>query len=218
MTILSGIRTSIAADIRDPSFQTFSQSDINDWVATGMAELSTFSPILFQQDITPVIGQIIYPLQVPDRRTSVLRVEIWDITQSPIQWMMTVNSSASAIASITDSGWECWNGSLWLPWQYVTGLDPASYLIRVWGYQPHAIPILDTDVLDTVDIEELAIRQWAMLQAYQRLLNDRALFSQWQTTPSNTGVTVATLMGVYNSLLTQWRLRKRELRALRAGS
>lgn len=216
MTTLSQMQTNILRDVRDPDNQTFSINDVNDWIAAGISELSLFSPLLFQEDVTPDINTNRYHLGngTADRRTNVKRVEVWNIANSPPFYYCTVLPASSADEVSSESGWAMWDGWLWLPYSYYTWLDPTSYLVKVWGYAPHVTPANPADVFDLMDYEETALREYCQMLAIERLLNNRATFAQWQTTPSNTDVTEATLMGMYNALRALWQTRQKQLRVL----
>lgn len=79
MTTRAEMQTSILRDVRDPDSQTFSVDDVNDWIALAIASISTFSPLLFQEDLTPDPTAYKYQLVngTADRRTTVRRVEVW---------------------------------------------------------------------------------------------------------------------------------------------
>lgn len=143
------------------------------------------------------------------------RVEVWDSTQEPEQFVSVVPSGRGSPVASSQGGWRFWSGSLVIPNWLESRLTDGTHLLRVWGYAPYDRLRDDAQVTDLSDELEFAVLFRAFVEGIRRLTQSRALFTQWQTRNNNTDVSVASLQSDLSSHLQEWRVMKRELVVLR---
>lgn len=221
MSTFAEIRAALAGnELRDSGNATFLDVVVGDLVNAGLAEVSRIIPVQFQEDIPAVADTLTYQLQAdalttPDRRIEVTRVEVWDGSQSPAVPVFQVNPASGEYINFSQTGWRIWAGMLELPNAVVNWVDPTIHVYRVWGYRPMAKLVNDADVFEGDYEQERAVRDYAALEGIRRLVQNRALFTQWQTRSNNSDVTPASLLSDMNLMQQNWRARKRELFELR---
>jgi hypothetical protein len=214
MTAYSALQTYVSRDLSDPSNLTFDTDAVKDFIQKAIAEVGRVSPQQFQEDITPVDGQLTYLLRsddfnavaVPEIR--LVRVEVWDDTPA---FRFSVKAKAGQPSRYSNSGWEVWNGTLEIPSWVETNIS-ATDTIRVWGYSPYPPISDDADVVPVSADLELAIRDYCRVQALRKLTSSRVLFKQWQARSNNTDVTLAMLNSDLQQAEQDWRRMSRELR------
>lgn len=145
------------------------------------------------------------------------RVEIWDEDLDPPRMVDLIQPAAGEYEYSTDTGWTFWDGNITIPYRYANAMTEGQHVIKVYGYAPYDPLTTDAQVTDLTTELEHAVRTFARLEALQRLILDRDLFTQWQTASNNTDVSAAALMNSYAGLNEQWRRTKRELTVLREG-
>jgi len=214
------LKTEVSEALRDPDLLTFDDTAVGRLVNMAVATIGRVAPEPFQEDITPLADTLEYVLRenefggdaVPEIEVS--RVEMWDATTTPFTRRYVIPAASAGYIADSETGWMNWGGTLSLPrrvQQAMAGMED-SYLIRVWGYSPYAEMADDDDDLFAGSTElKWAVVQFATLLGLRRLVNERELFSQWQTRSGNTDTTYAGLMSDYNSTRDEWRREKHEL-------
>lgn len=222
MTTLVELRTKVADDLRDPDGRVFDTGDLDSFINSGLTEVGKIAPARFQEDLDPVENQFEYTLQsgvfteaVPE--IEVRRVELWDATTTPIKPVKLIYPADQAYVNFSNTGWSLRDGVLELPYDlvYFIGSDITHYLFRVWGYRPYPAVSADADVIPVSGEREQAIRDYSMLLALKRLVNERDLFTQWQTRAGNTDVSPASLMNALTIARQDWKERSRSIAVLR---
>jgi hypothetical protein len=71
------------------------------------------------------------------------------------------------------------------------------------------------DVIPVSGEREQAMRDYCMVLGLKRLVNERDLFTQWQTRSGNTDVSPAALMNALNIAMADWKQRARSITVLR---
>lgn len=224
MTTYLELRSKIARAIQDPDNGTFSDETIKDVVSSVWADLGRAAPQQFQEDITPVANTLAYDLRSdvfadPNPDVELRNVEIWDTTSTPntaAYWVTPKKAHPNDLAH-SQAGWEVWNGTLYLPNRYVGLMDPTVHAIRVWGYSPWVMPILDADTMPFPHSYEEALVVGANVGILRRLTSNRALFTQWQTRSNNTDVSMASLMNDLEAAKDEWRRLTRAIQVAREG-
>lgn len=223
MTTFLALKTAVARSIGDPDAKTFSTDDIADMVNVALAEIGRIAPSRFQEDVTPVadtleytLGYTTFGVAVPE--IEVRKVEVWDGSTTPATKLVLVDPADAEYTHDSDAGWKVWDGVLELPRALVvdtiTGHE-ADYLIRVWGYCPYVPLSGDADVVSVSNEREWALRARARVEGLQRLADDRALFTQWQTRSGNTDTSFAGLLNSLNLAQEAWRRQSRAIAVLR---
>lgn len=148
----------------------------------------------------------------------VVRVEVWDPTQSPDRFVMSIPPASKQPMSGMDAGWSVWGGILTVPTRIAASMDQYldQYVYRVWGYSPYLMPVADADVIAVSREVEQAMLWFIRLEAVELLLGSRDLFTQWQTRSGNTDVTPAQLMNQKSMAEQAWTRKSRAIQRLRA--
>lgn len=214
MTAYSSLQATVAADLRDPSNLTFDVATIQSFIQQGLAAVSRFAPQQFQEDLTPVDGQLTYQLRsalfsapVPEIR--LVRVEVWRGT--PSRFAFKIKAKSGQPTRDSNAGWEVWNGTLEIP-SVIEPYIETTDIIRVWGYSPYPPVVNDTDLVNLSNELELALRTYCIVESLRTLVNSRVLFKQWQTRSNNTDVTIGMLNSDLQIAEERWRRLARELR------
>ena len=147
----------------------------------------------------------------------VLSVELWDWSTTPHTPRGLIAPAAGGYTTYSEVGWRVWDGILFLPrWVPVYVKDKESdYRLRVWGYAPYAPLVNASDVVLLSNEKVQALRVYCQIEGLRRLVNDRALFTQWQSATHNTDVTPAALMNDLSLAQADWRRRERAITVLR---
>lgn len=148
----------------------------------------------------------------------VVRVEVWDPTQAPDAYIMTIPPGSKQPISGGDAGWSVWGGILTVPSRIAQSMDQYldQYIYRVWGYSPYLMPVADADVIAVSREVEQAMLWFIRLEAIELLLGSRDLFTQWQTRSGNTDITPAQLMNQKSTAEQAWARKSRAIQRLRA--
>ena len=216
MTAFSDLQTLVSRDLADPGLRTFDVDAVKDFIQQGLAELARVAPEQFQEDLTPVDGQLEYPLRsaifaVPPPEIRLVRVEVW--TGVPARFKSKIKSKSGQLTRDSIAGWEVWAGVLELPSTVIDNyVYAATDTIRVWGYSPYAPILADADVVPVSAALELALRTFCRVEGMRRLIGSRVLFKQWQTKSNNTDVTLGQLNSDLTAAEEQWRRLSRALR------
>ncbi len=225
MTTLAELRTKVGLDLRDPDGKTFSDADVDSMVNSALVEIGRIAPARFQEDLDLVENQFEYTLlsgtfseAIPE--IEVNRVELWDTTSTPMWPRQMIAPASQAYVNFSNTGWTLRDGVLEVPYDLVRfiGSDVDNYLLRVWGYSPYVSVSADADVLPVSGEREQAMRDYVMVLALKRLVNERDLFTQWQTRSGNTDVSPASLMNALNIASADWKARARSITVLREAA
>lgn len=203
------LREGVARDVQDPTFETFTEQEINDLINEGIVELNRIRPKEYVGNVVLTDGVFDYDLYALARIIGVFKVEVWRddaYYHSPLG--ATENSA---------TGWDFFAGRLLIPsgWAF----DATTDTLRIYGYADRDILTLDEEVLDAEDAEdEHLIRAYIKHTVFQRLVADRALYQQWQVQSNNTDVSPTQLLGMEQVYRSTWdRLRNRARRLRRVG-
>lgn len=214
MTAFSELQTLVSRDLSDPGRQTFDVDAVKDFIQRGLAEIARIAPMEFQEDLTPVASQLVYPLRadiftVPQQEIKLVRVEVW--RGVPARFAFKVKAKAGQPTRDSVAGWEVWGGQLELP-----GLEELSIsttdTIRIWGYSPYDPISADADVVPVSTELELAVRDFCRIEGMRKLTASRVLFKQWQARSNNTDVTLGQLNSDLQAAEEQWRRLSRALK------
>lgn len=151
---------------------------------------------------------------VPD--IEVARVEQWYYDDDEAKFLRLIPSASSQPQMSSAAGWSNWGGDLYLPDRIVGAADTSSQFVRVFGYSPYDTLVDDAQSSDLTDELQVAVLQYAEVEALERLVMERDLYTQWQTRAGNSDVSPAGLMNSLNIAREQWRQRSRHLTRLRA--
>jgi hypothetical protein len=223
-TTYGELKTRILASLQDPDGRTFTAPLVTELVEAALAEVGLIAPEQFQEDLTPVENQIVYPLRSDEfgaevvQEIEVSRVEVWDGSTTPETFISAISSAAQQPEAGMDGGWYTWNGSLYLPTRAVRGLVgyELDYLIKVWGYSPYATPSDDDDVMAVTKQVENAMVAYSRLTAIDMLLSSRDLFTQWQARSGNTDTTLAGMVNQRSVAEQAWMRRAHAIGRLRS--
>lgn len=222
-TTYGALKTRIQTVLKDPDAKTFTSTLLDELAVAALVEVGRIIPMQYTEDITPVAYQIPYLLGTAlffegEADIEPMRVEVWDPTTLPETLVYAVNSAAGEQAFEGDTGWSYWGGYLSLPTRIVRGLSgyESTYVIRVWGYAPYAIPASDDDVVPTTAQAEQACIKFARVEGLEMLNNDRDLFTQWQTSSGNSDISPAGLMNQLSQARADWRSYSRLIGRLRS--
>lgn len=221
MTTLAALRASVARSLRDEGADTFSASAILDIINAGVVEVGRVAPQRFTEDITPLDETLDYILQIDtfggiaNANIEVRRVEIWDGSVLPQAFVGRIPPASSEYENSSQAGYDAWNGTLSIPALYAQNIDPTLHFIRVWGYAPYPLLVDDADVFGGTDEVAQGIVTYARVEALQRLLTERDLFTEWQTRPGATDVSPAALMSGLQQAESSWQRVARHIAVIR---
>lgn len=222
-TTYGALKTRVATTLQDPNGKTFTDGLIEELIQSALVEVGRIAPEQFSEDLTPVANQLTYGVRLDDfggavPEIEVMRVEVWDASQSPEAFVSKVEPAAHTTSGGQDSGWYYWGGSLYIPTRTALGLVgfEGDYVIRVWGYSPYVMPVDDADVISVSKDVEQAMLWFTRLEAIDLLLASRNLFTQWQVRSGNTDLTPAGLMNERSIAEQQWQRRSRAIQRLRS--
>jgi hypothetical protein len=148
----------------------------------------------------------------------VAKVEIWDGSTDPESYIYTIPSAGSAPLNSSEGGWTVWRGMLRVPTWVESQVDATTQFYRIWGYAPYDRLTSASQVTDLSDELEFAAIERARIEGVKRLIQNRMLFTQWQTRSNNTDITPAGLMNDLSLSEESWRRQKREMTVLRERS
>lgn len=199
------LRAAVARDLRDPSYETFTTTELDDLLNLAVVEVGRVYPKQSVQELVPAEnGQEVFPCDA----YALFRVERLQEGYTPVGCPPNGDSDTG------QGGWDLHGGNLYLPRFFTASLVAADHTIRVWGYWPRELFDDDADTLDGDAECEFAVRTVATLNGYQRLQNDRLLFQQWLTNTGNTDVSPNQLAQTADLYQSQWREMRNRLRTL----
>jgi hypothetical protein len=192
----------VRRDLRDPNGATWTDSEIDDLINSGIDWVNGFYPkeaIQTTAFTQPVSG-------------SVFSVALTDVS-----WPFRVDSyddsgkfKETVLPSTSDgpnSGWEIHNSIMFLPPHYTLS-SPGT--LRIFGYSTFIQLSASTSTTDMDYSAINAVRVWAQAEAFSRLLSDRVTFQQWQVQSGNSDVSALSMNQI--ALSNQQRVRREEAR------
>lgn len=197
--------TALASDLRDPSNLVFTTTQLGDFINEGVIEVGRLAPARFQQDIPFVANTLGYTLQGGDPEIEVKRVEVWDSSYTPDRYVLQAPAASASQAGVGGGsvGWEVWDGKLYIQNSLASWLDASRHILRVWGYGPYALVSGATEMPMSTELE-WAVRKYARVIALESMLQQRNLFTQWQTTAQNNDTSPASLMQQLSAARADW--------------
>lgn len=210
------LKAKLAAALRDPDQDTFEEDELGDLLNGAIAEVGKLAPLPYTETITVLANTLTYELasavlDAPSSDVRVARVEVWDSTQTPDEFVARLIPGSEAYVNESDTGWRNWAGTLYLTNAQERALVVGTHILRVWGYAPHPQLDDDADELNVTPLHQFAILEHATKTGFERLLADRELYQQWQTQSNNTDVSFAGLLNAVNVWTQKWERRRRQL-------
>lgn len=145
----------------------------------------------------------------------VTRVEVWDTAEVPERYLTWLQPASGGFVNASEAGWEMWGGYLYLPDSVMRTLNAETHILRVKGYAPYDRLLLDSQTTDLTDELEFAVRVYARVKSLESLVQQRDLFTQWQTRANASDVSPAALMNGLAQAQEQWRRLARTITVLR---
>jgi hypothetical protein len=206
MSTLTQLQTRLARDLRDPDNGTFTTAMLTDLLNDGVVEISRIAPKEFQEDVD-TDGSYSYTLEQPDARVE--RVEVW-AAGPPEVFHLRIPNQNHAVRATSQSGWEWWNETLLLPKAY-GDYATADFFLRVWGHASYPLMAGGSDDSGLNDDLEAALIEFCTLGGFELMLNERALFKQWQAQQNNTDASMNSLISAVGLWQSKWERRRKQL-------
>lgn len=204
MTTLANLETYLARDLRDTANAVFSTAELDDLINQGINALSSFYPKQIMQTIGTVSAGV-YSYSASSF-TTIYRLDIYSSAGS---YKSTLDPY---IGGGPNSGWELHGGIVYLP-PLVT--YTAGDTLRAFGYGGYIALSVSSATTDLDASGEWAVRVFAQVEAFERLMADRATFQQWQASPGNTDVSAMGLASLARTARQRWLTEQQRLRRLR---
>lgn len=204
MATLSDLRTYVAQDLRDTSFETFSQSEVDDLVNAGIDAVSDVYP----RELVASLGTISASVRTYSASSfgNIYRLDIYNSSGS---YRHTV---PIGVGNGPNSGWELHGGVIYLP-PFATLTDGDT--VRAYGYARYAQLSASSATTDLDATGIKALRVFCQAEAFQLLMNDRSLFAQWQGQPGNTDITGLGMAQLASAKAGRWEREKARIRRMR---
>lgn len=215
--------------LRDPAEAVFEDAQIIDFINQGLSDLSLIRPLetlVVVNDEAGLAGTMTDPdaTSVTDL-DSVWAVELIGVDGTKHDGLQTYIMPDDPTTNWRN-GWDFVGGTITLPHSILDPIiadwesaDP-SYLVHVRGYR-HRRAIggdlnVNDDVLDLYSLpEEQAVVFVAQKSGFEALLNDRALFQQWQTATGATDISPNQLSQMVYGAQQNWERLRQHLRIIR---
>jgi hypothetical protein len=199
---LSALRTSVRSDLRDAAGATWTDTEINDLINSGVDWLSGFYP-------KDAIQTTAYTQPISGAMFSVALTDVnWpfrvDVYATDGQYRETLWPSTG---DGPDSGWDVHNNIIFFAPHYTI---PDTGTLRIFGYTGFVQLSSNTSTTDMDTTALNAMRVWVQAEAFNRLLSDRVAFQQWQVQSGNSDVSALSLNQI--ALSNQARIRREESR------
>lgn len=204
MATLSDLRTYVAQDLRDPTNATFSVAEIDDFINQGIDAIADVHPTeVVSTFATVAAGVYSYAASA---FSLIYRLDIYTSAGS---YRATI---PHGYGDGPDSGWEMHGGVVYLPpsWTYTAGDT-----LRGFGYGRYVQLSASTATTDLTTSAIWAVRVFAQAEAFQRLLNDRAKFQQWQSDTNNSDVSALGLASLMGQARSRWDRERGRMRRMR---
>lgn len=206
--------------LRDSGGAVFSVDQVTDYINYGLAELSLIRPV----ETTLVVNSVDRLNAIdttPGAYTTkdldyIWSVEVYGLPNTQYDGL-TYYISPDDSGSNWRNGWDHVGGLLVLPQSTVRWLTDVwamtvpTHALRVRGYRNRIrVNDLTTGSPDVASLpEEQAIVTLAQLAGFEALMNDRALYTQWQTATHATDVSPTQLSNMAYGAQAKWdRMRK----------
>ncbi len=202
---LTQLRTSVRSDLRDPNGATWSDTEVNDLINSGVDWLSGFYPkeaIQVTSYTQPISGEL-FSVALTTVNWP-FRIDVFT-TSGQYQETLLPNSGDGP-----NSGWEVHNGILFFPPHYTL---PDTGTLRIYGYYGFVQLSANSSTTDMDTTGIAAMRVWVQAEAFNRLLSDRVAFQQWQVQSGNSDVSALSMNQI--ALSNQARIRREEARLRR---
>jgi len=199
---LSTLRTSVRSDLRDAAGATWTDTEINDLINSGVDWLNGFYP-------KDAIQTTAYTQPISGAMFSVALTDVnWpfrvDVYATDGQYRETLWPSTG---DGPDSGWDVHNNIIFFAPHYTI---PDTGTLRIFGYTGFVQLSSNTSTTDMDTTALNAMRVWVQAEAFNRLLSDRVAFQQWQVQSGNSDVSALSLNQI--ALSNQARIRREESR------
>jgi hypothetical protein len=199
---LSALRTSVRSDLRDAAGATWTDTEINDLINSGVDWLNGFYP-------KDAIQTTAYTQPISGAMFSVALTDVnWpfrvDVYATDGQYRETLWPSTG---DGPDSGWDVHNNIIFFAPHYTI---PDTGTLRIFGYTGFVQLSSNTSTTDMDTTALNAMRVWVQAEAFNRLLSDRVAFQQWQVQSGNSDVSALSLNQI--ALSNQARIRREESR------
>lgn len=219
MSTFSALQTRVSRAIKDPTNQTFTLQEVADMLNEGIAEVSRLAPKQFLESVTVVADTLDYTLAAgASPEVEVKRVEVWDISKNPDEWVATLQPASAEYEFNSQAGWDYYAGKLRLTNATEKALTPGTHELRVRGFAPYTTADIasaaGTDVGMSNEIEK-AVIAFCRVTAFSRLAHERGLFTQWQVDSHNTDTSLASVLGALSEARDDWRRLSRQITVLR---
>ena len=200
MTTLGDLETALARDLRDSSNNTWSTTELGDMLNAGIAKVSELQP----REIVQTIGTVASPTRTYDASsfTHIYRLDAWS-SGGNFAGTLPIESGD------TDTGWAFHGGVIYLPPSWMPSDGPT---LQAWGYAAFTQLQATSSTTDLPTALQYSVRLYAQVEATLRLINDRTAFSQWQSDPANSDVSLLAMTQAYYQLRSRWRDEERSLR------
>jgi hypothetical protein len=202
----STLRASVARDLRDPDYKTFTSQELDDLLNFAIVEVGRIYP---KQGVVDMALSQDYQSAYTTQATNLFRVEIVAEDYPP------VGIPPNNYENSGQAGWDLHAGTLYIPYSIAQRLSMTKHSLRIWGYWARELLYSDAETLDGDAEAEFAVRMVATLNGYQRLQNDRLLYQQWLTNTGNSDVSPNQLAQTADMYQSQWREMRNRLRTLR---
>lgn len=204
--------------LRDSGAVVFTTDQIVDFINFGLGELSAIRPLETVVDIDAVA----------ELATGVVDLDyVWSVEAVGVDG--TSAEGAAQILSPDDpgvawrNGWDLVGGTLVLPAQTlkwftdVRVLATPTHILRVSGYRHRRR--IDSATTSPVDLfslpEEEGVTALAQEAGFEALMNDRALFQQWQTATHATDVSPTQITNMVYGAQSKWERMRKHLYLIR---
>ena len=203
MTTLANLETTVARRLRDSGNATWTTAELDDLINQGIDEIADFYPREIVQTIGTVsAGVISYAVS---SYTNIYRLDIYTSAGS---YKDTLPSGIGG----ANSGWEMHGGVLFLPPAYSY---TAGDTLKAWGYGRFTQLATSSSVTDLDQSAIWALVTYCQAEGLSQLVDGRANFQQWQSSPGNTDVTATALAQIANGARVRWRDEQRRLRRMK---
>lgn len=204
-TTLGDIQTTLARQLRDISFATFSTAEMNDWINRGIDSIADVNPREVT-DYSITISSNVYTYTPTQSFANIYRVDIHSSSDSYLGVL------PKGLGEGRDSGWEWHAGILWLSPNWPLS---AGYKLRIFGYARYIQLSASSSTTDMDTAAINAVIAFAEAEALSALEIDRAKFQQWQATPGNSDVGLLHVATARRDAERRWREEQRRLRRMR---
>lgn len=215
MATFSALQTALALDLRDTGNVIFSTTMLARFLNKALQDVGRVAPVQFVESIATVVDQIEYTPTNSSEWMDVVRVEVWNTSTTPDEFVRLIPPRSREYVNQTAAGWYVWGGKLYIPPVHAGELDAALHVLKVWGYGNYTEKS-GSDAMPTGE-KEHAIMEGARVQALKSLLQNRNLYTQWQALGTNSDVSLAGLTAQLANAQDEYRRTLKAITILRGG-